>query len=231
MKISNAIAYLRTSSAANIGVDKASGDRQREAIKRCAKDRGFSILSEHYDEAVSGADAPDTRPGFKALLAEVERTGVRTIIIEDPSRFARTMRAAVLGEILLEARGVQVICANGEPLFDAEDDERQLFQRIQMAFSEHEKRKIVRRLRDGRDRASARQGRRVEGLARQYSDEVLSAAKRLYRKPRKGQRRSLRAIAIELSKLGYTAPSGDPYQPNSVRQILIKAGTYQGAAQ
>lgn len=222
-----AIAYLRTSSSANTGADKASAPRQREAIERCAKANGYTIVAEYYDEAVSGADLIEDRPGFRALLDRIAGNGVRTIIIEDPSRFARSMHAAVVGEALLKGLGVDVICANGEPLFEEEDDMRRAMSQIGMVFAELEKRKIVKRLRDGRDRKSERLGRRVEGGSAQYSNDLLSEAKALYRKPRKGNRRTLRQISTALEEKGFTARSGKPYNANSVRQMLQKVGVYQ----
>jgi Resolvase, N terminal domain len=53
---SPALAYLRTSSAANVGADKDSDRRQRQAIQTFAKRAGFEIVAEFYDAAVSGAD-------------------------------------------------------------------------------------------------------------------------------------------------------------------------------
>jgi DNA invertase Pin-like site-specific DNA recombinase len=55
-KAAHALAYLRTSSAANIGADKDSEKRQRAAIEAFAKQAGFEIIDWYYDEAVSGAD-------------------------------------------------------------------------------------------------------------------------------------------------------------------------------
>ena len=51
-----AVAYLRTSSATNVGADKDSDKRQRAAIEAFAKRAGFTIVGEYYDKAVSGAD-------------------------------------------------------------------------------------------------------------------------------------------------------------------------------
>ena len=86
-----AIAYLRTSSAANVGGDKDSDKRQRRAIEAFAK-RGRYEIAEgdwFYDPAVSGDDAIESRPGFAALLDRTEADGIRTVLIEDASRFAR----------------------------------------------------------------------------------------------------------------------------------------------
>ena len=45
----SAVAYLRTSSAANVGADKDSDKRQRAAIEAYAKRAGFTIVDEYYD--------------------------------------------------------------------------------------------------------------------------------------------------------------------------------------
>ena len=63
-----AIAYLRTSSAANVGADRDSERRRRQAIEGFAKRGGFDVVAEFYDAAVSGADPIQDRPGFAQLL-------------------------------------------------------------------------------------------------------------------------------------------------------------------
>jgi resolvase-like protein len=59
-----AVAYLRTSSAANVGADKDSDRRQRAAIAGFAKRSGIEVVGEFYDQAVSGADPIESRPGL-----------------------------------------------------------------------------------------------------------------------------------------------------------------------
>jgi len=46
-----AVAYLRTSSAANVGADKDSDKRQRAAIEAYAKRAGCTLVAEYYDKA------------------------------------------------------------------------------------------------------------------------------------------------------------------------------------
>ena len=60
-----AVAYIRTSSAANVGADKDSDKRQRAAIEAFAKAAGYDIVAEFYDAAVSGADPVAERPGLR----------------------------------------------------------------------------------------------------------------------------------------------------------------------
>ena len=112
-----ALAYLRTSSAVNVGTDKDSEKRQRHAIQGFAKRAGFGIVDEFYDAAVSGADPIETRAGFTALLDRIEGNGVRTVIVEDASRFARELMAQELGITLLISRGVRLLTASGDDQF------------------------------------------------------------------------------------------------------------------
>jgi DNA invertase Pin-like site-specific DNA recombinase len=76
-----ALAYLRTSSAANVGTDKDSDKRQRAAIVAFAKSHSFQIVEEFNDPGVNGADPIETRPGFTGLLDQIEGNGVRTVLV------------------------------------------------------------------------------------------------------------------------------------------------------
>jgi DNA invertase Pin-like site-specific DNA recombinase len=80
-KQGKALAYLRTSSAQNVGGD--SDQRQREVITRFAQAHGYELVGEFYDAAVSGADPIENRPGFAAMLERIEGNGVRVVITED----------------------------------------------------------------------------------------------------------------------------------------------------
>jgi DNA invertase Pin-like site-specific DNA recombinase len=99
-----AVAYLRTSSAANVGQDKDSDRRQRAAMEAYAKRGGFEILDWYYDAAVSGTDPIEAQPGFAALLDRIESNGVRTVLVEDASRFARDLVTQELGILTLASR-------------------------------------------------------------------------------------------------------------------------------
>jgi DNA invertase Pin-like site-specific DNA recombinase len=115
-KKTEAVAYIRTSSAANVGPDKDSDKRQRAAIEAFAERAAVSLVGEFTDAAVSGADPIETRRGFAELLDRIERNGVRTFIVEDASRFARELVTQELGIIALVKRGVRVLTANGDDL-------------------------------------------------------------------------------------------------------------------
>src|SRR3954470_12806641 len=120
-----AVAYLRTSSAANVGADKDSEKRQRDAISAYAKRAGHEIVDWFSDAAISGEDDIGDRPGFSAMLDRIEANGVRTVIVEDASRFARKVLTQELGIVALQTRGLTVWSAGGEMNLTETDDEFQ----------------------------------------------------------------------------------------------------------
>ena len=66
-----AVGYMRTSSATNVGEGKDSQKRQRAAIEGYAKSAGYVIVDWYYDAAVKGADPVTARPGFAAMLERI----------------------------------------------------------------------------------------------------------------------------------------------------------------
>jgi DNA invertase Pin-like site-specific DNA recombinase len=96
-KTTPALAYLRTSSAANVGAHKDSDKRQRAVTEAFAKQAGFTIVGEYYDAAVSGADPVAQRPGFAEMLQRLAADGAKTIIVESPDRFARDLAVQLAG--------------------------------------------------------------------------------------------------------------------------------------
>ena len=156
-----AVAYLRTSSAANVGADKDSEKRQRQAIAAYAKAAKFEIATNDwfYDPAVSGADPIETRPGFNKLLDRIEGNGVRVVIIEDASRFARDLMTQELGILSLIKLGVRIITATGDDLTDTSDPMKKAMRQIAGAFAELEKARLVAKLRGARERKRAETGK------------------------------------------------------------------------
>jgi DNA invertase Pin-like site-specific DNA recombinase len=168
---------------------------------------------------VSGADPIEARPGFSALLDRLEGNGVRTLIVEDASRFARDLVAQELGLLLLIKRGVRVLTANGDDLTDTSDPSRVMMRQIAGSFAQYEKARLVTKLRGARERVREALGK-CEGR-KSYAErdpELVLAAKRLHRRSPKGHRRSLREIAKELAAMGYTNKSGEQYS-SLLRQV------------
>lgn len=215
------VAYMRTSSATNVGADKDSEKRQREAIEAFAKRARADVVDWFYDPAVSGADPIETRPGFSALLDRLETNGVRTVLVEDASRFARDLVTQELGLLALIKRGVRVLTAAGDDLTDTSDPSRIMMRQIAGSFAQYEKARLVAKLRGARERVRATEGK-CEGRKSylERDPELVAQAKRLHRRSPKGHRRSLREIARELATMGYVNKKGQPYSASCVRSML-----------
>src|SRR3954452_9277784 len=207
-----AVAYLRTSSATNIGTDKDSDKRQRDAIAGFARRGGLVIVDEFYDAAVSGADPIDQRPGFTAMLKRIEGKGVRIILVETANRFARDLMVQEVGYAMLKERGIELIAAESPHSFIEDTPTARLIRQVLGAVAEFDKAMTVAKLRGARDRKRAT-GVKVEGRKShaELRPDVVSEAKRLYRRsPKTGERRSLREIAAELASMSISAAPAAP---------------------
>jgi len=213
-----AVAYIRTSSAANVGADKDSDKRQRAAIEGYAKRAGFALVEEFNDAAVSGADPIEIRPGFGSLLDRIEGNGVRTVIVEDASRFARELVTQELGILALLKRGVRVLTASGDDLTDSSDPSRKMMRQIAGSFAEYEKARLVAKLKAARERKRRATGK-CEGRKShaEMDPEMVRIAKGLRRRKRGN---SLRAIAAELAARGYLNANGKEFSAAAVASML-----------
>jgi DNA invertase Pin-like site-specific DNA recombinase len=139
----SAIAHLRTSLAANVGADKDSDRRQREAIAAFARRAGYELVAEFYDAAVSGTDAIETQPGFAAMLAYIASNGARTIIVETASRFARDLMVQEVGFAKLQALGIKLVAADSPHSFLDDTPTSKLIRQILGAVFEFDKAMVV----------------------------------------------------------------------------------------
>ena len=221
---SKAVAYLRTSSAANVGDDKDSARRQLAAINAYAKRAGYVIeLPPYYDQAVSGADPIDARPGFRALLAYlVDHGDVRTTLVENASRFARDLAVQLTGHSLLKTRGIELIPVDAPDHFTNDTPTATMVRQILGAVSQFEKASIVLKLRVARDRKRVATGK-CEGRKShaEANPNAVALARKLHRKDRStGKRMSLRDIAATMATQGHMAASGKPFGPSAILSML-----------
>ena len=76
------------------------------AIRSYAERNGIEVVGEFYDAAVGDADPINQRPGFVAMLDRIEGNGVRLVLVENASRFARDLGVQLAGHAMLQARGI-----------------------------------------------------------------------------------------------------------------------------
>ena len=217
-----AVGYMRTSSATNVGDGKDSEARQRKAIEDYAKVTGMVIIDWFYDAAVSGADPIEARPGFAALLASIAGNGARTIIVETASRFARDLMVQEVGFAMLQDLGVTLIAADSPSSFLDDGPTSKLIRQILGAVSEFDKAMIVAKLKGARDRLRRTQGKcegRKAYAEREGGHELVAMARQLRGNPN-GRPQSLRRIAADLANRGYVTPSGRLYSASAIASML-----------
>jgi DNA invertase Pin-like site-specific DNA recombinase len=216
-----AVAYLRTSSAANVGADKDSDKRQRSAIEAFANRAGFKIIGEYYDAAVSGADPVDKRAGFAEMLQHLAANGAKTIIVESPDRFARDLAVQLAGHDMLKALGLSIIPASAPDFFTEETPTAVLVRQVLGAIAQFEKASAVAKLTAARKRKREGEGR-CEGRKplSETRPEVVSLARKLRRRRPKAGQLSLRQVSNELAARGYLNEPGKPYAAKSVASML-----------
>jgi DNA invertase Pin-like site-specific DNA recombinase len=218
-----AFAYLRTSSATNIGEDKDSGGRQLDAVEAYTKRAGIELVGTYHDEAVKGSDPIDTRPGFAAMLEALEANGTKTIIVETANRFARDLMVQEVGCAMLRARGIDLIAADSPTSFLDDTPTARLIRQVLGAVSEFEKAMLVAKLKGARDR-KRRAGVKVEGRksVAEQRPETVELARKLARARPKGGKRSLRDVSAALAEAGHTTKSGKPYAATAIKLMLSR---------
>jgi DNA invertase Pin-like site-specific DNA recombinase len=213
-----AVAYMRTSSAANVGEGKDSERRQRAAIAGYARAAGYEIVDWFYDAAVRGADPVTARPGFSAMLDRIASNGVRTIIVESPDRFARDLAVQLAGHDYLKRLGVMLVPASAPDFFVEDTPTAVLVRQVLGAIAQFDKATTVAKLRAARDRRRKEVGK-VEGR-KAYAEKEPELVRRASELSEQRPRLSLRQISVELASQGFTTSRGKAYSASAVASML-----------
>jgi DNA invertase Pin-like site-specific DNA recombinase len=216
-----AVAYYRTSSATNVGEDKDSKKRQRDAVHAYADAHGLQIVGEYYDAAVSGADPVMSRPGFADMLSYMLGNGARIVLCENASRFARDLAVQIAGHDLLKTEGISLVPVDAPNHFEDETPTATMVRSILGAVSQFEKEALVLKLRKARDRKRRETGRCegnpnwIKGVRRTVSAAAVKAAQAA-----QARGLSLRQVAAELAAAGFVNANGRPFAAESVKRLL-----------
>lgn len=211
-----AIAYFRTSSATNCGEDKDSLTRQRLAVERYAKQAGYQVVEEFYDAAVSGADPLDQRKGFSEALRRIASNGVRTIICETASRFARDLLVAETGYRRLRDAGITLIAADAPNSFLDDTPTSAFIRQVLAAVQELDKAMTVAKLRGARQRKKAITGK-CEG-AKSYAESVPATVERARALRASGM--TLKVVTQQMTAEGFRTATGSPYQMSAIGRMI-----------
>ena len=103
--------YPRLSHEDGLQGESNSISNQKRILETYAKQNGFSNLRWYTDDGYSGANFQ--RPGFQAMLADIEAGKVGTVIVKDMSRLGRNyLQVGMYTEMIFPQKGVRFIAIN-----------------------------------------------------------------------------------------------------------------------
>jgi len=216
------VAYIRTSSAEQ---GRAYGPEvQRRAIRAYAQANGLEIVGTVHED-ISGTVRADDRPGMQDAMAAALQHGAGSLIVAERSRLARDEYVAHDAIRALQGLGLGVLYADGG---NGTDDSALLMDGIGHVIAAHDRRRIVARLKAGRDAkaaaspASRAQGgrlphgyRRGPGGSVEIDPQAAAEVERAFALVREG--RSLTKAAEIL-----TAETGRPWMPTTVARMVAR---------
>ena len=103
--------YPRLSHEDELQGESNSISNQKRILESYAKQNGYTNLQWYTDDGYSGANFQ--RPGFQAMLADIEAGKVGTVIVKDMSRLGRNyLQVGFYTEMLFPQKGVRFIAVN-----------------------------------------------------------------------------------------------------------------------
>ena len=103
--------YPRLSHEDELQGESNSISNQKRILETYAKQNGFSNLRWYTDDCYSGANFQ--RPGFQAMLADIEAGKVGTVIVKDMSRLGRNyLQVGMYTEMIFPQKNVRFIAIN-----------------------------------------------------------------------------------------------------------------------
>lgn len=113
--------YERLSKDDDLKGESNSITNQKKYLEEYAARNGFGQIRHFTDDGYTGRNF--NRPGFQAMLAEVEAGNIGTIIVKDMSRFGRNyLQVGFYTEILFPDKGVRFIAINNSVDSDSGSD-------------------------------------------------------------------------------------------------------------
>ena len=217
----SAIAYYRYSSDAQ---RDASIEQQREEAHEYAEKRGFEIIKEYEDHAISGTR--DDRPEFQRMLYEAGQIRPAYLIIWKTDRLSRDKIDMAIAKGRLRDSGVE-ICYVAESLPDDDEATRimleSLYEGMAAAFIASHRKNVLRGLNYNAENALYN-GRKIFGYtgkpnSRYEVDEKTAViVRKIYGDYADGM--PLQKIVDELKGSGITTGKGNAFTINSLRHIL-----------
>lgn len=196
----------------------ASVDRQLEDCRALALSRGWDVVAEHQDNSRSAWRRDRQRPGWDAMLGQIERGDVDAVVVYHGDRLVRQPRDLEQLITAVEQRNVLVASPSGTRDLGNADD--RFIVRVETAAACRESDSISRRVRrvfKENAEAGKRHGRIPYGWRAPEEAEVV---RRIVLSILGGE--SVNAVARALNTEGVPAAGGGRWYNRTVRQMAMR---------
>ena len=220
LNLANVVIYARYSSA---GQNDQSIDGQLAKCREYAQQRGYRVVGEYCDRALSGRYA-ETRPEFQRLIADSAKRAFDFVLVWKLDRFSRDRYDSAIYKKKLRANGVRVLSVT-EGVGDS--SESVLLEAILEAMAEEYSRQLAQNVRRGM-RQNAEKGLSLGGLAplgyrvvnKQYeiNEDEARIVRFIHEQYADGA--GQKQIVADCARLGYRNQRGNPLTLASVKRIL-----------
>lgn len=220
LNLANVVIYARYSSA---GQNDQSIDGQLAKCREYAQQRGYRVVGEYCDRALSGRYA-ETRPEFQRMISDSAKHAFDFVLVWKLDRFSRDRYDSAIYKKKLRANGVRVLSVT-EGVGDS--SESVLLEAILEAMAEEYSRQLAQNVRRGM-RQNAEKGLSLGGLPplgyhvvnKQYeiNEDEARIVRFIHEQYADGA--GQKQIVADCARLGYRNQRGNPLTLASVKRIL-----------
>jgi DNA invertase Pin-like site-specific DNA recombinase len=224
-----AVIYLRASEDPT--GERLAVQRHHEACQRLCDERGWQVVAVYEDNSIGAYKKTVKRPGYERMLAAYEAGQFEALVCWDLDRLTRQPRQLEDWIDAAEERGLAIVTANGEA--DLTTDGGRMYARIKASVaraeserkSARQKLAAVQRAENGKPPLGVRlSGYGPDGAVIEHEAAVVRA---MFERFHAGD--SLRGVVSWLTEQGTRTRHGGPWNPSSVRDILLNP-RYAGRA-
>lgn len=225
--VADVVIYSRYSS---LGQNDQSIDGQIEACVRYAAQRGFRVVGQYIDRAMSGTHA-DSRPEFQRLIRDGKKGIFKYVLVWKLDRFARNRYDSAIYKNELKKHGVKVLSVTEG--IDAGSDSI-ILEAVLEAMAEEYSRQLSQNVRRGMRQNAEKQltlggntplGYRVEDKRLVVDKDEAEIVRFAFRSYADGMTKT--EIAKECNRRGWRTRSGRPFTLSSF-SVMLKNQTYIG---
>lgn len=220
LNLANVVIYARYSSA---GQNDQSIDGQLAKCREYAQQRGYRVVGEYCDRALSGRYA-ETRPEFQRMISDSAKHAFDFVLVWKLDCFSRDRYDSAIYKKKLRGNGVRVLSVT-EGVGDS--SESVLLEAILEAMAEEYSRQLAQNVRRGM-RQNAEKGLSLGGLAplgyrvvnKQYeiNEDEARIVRFIHEQYADGA--GQKQIVADCARLGYRNQRGNPLTLASVKRIL-----------